>query len=226
MSDSWPHRQLCADTRNRWEQDHVKDLSMWWSSCAFPFLELSHNMCLVPWQPKVETFVGLPSKFDLKTSFTSLNTVTPFLLLYLSSHLLWHSCLLSNYEWIIIVFVFPLYRAALKRACRRQLEVDCHKNRRHLHQHSLWTIGTSGWHGLPLVWVPLLLEHCWADSIRNQFISISTVWNKPATICILCSLPYLSPPHVPFLVLIQTVVTQTNEWSLFDKLIYKTRWLL
>lgn len=204
MSDSWPHWQLCADTGNRWEQTMSRTFPR--GGPHMPSLFWNSPTCvLVPWQPNVETFVGLPSKFDLKTSFTSLNTVTSFLLLYLSSHLLWPSCLLSNYEWIIIVFVFPLYRAALKHACRRQLEVDCHKNRHHLHQHSPWTIGKSGWHGLPLVWVPLLLEHCWADSIRNQFISISTVWNKPATICILCSLPYLSPPRVPFLFLIQTV---------------------
>jgi len=133
-------------------------------------------------------------------SFTSLNSVTSLSLLYLSSHLLWHSCLSSSYEWInIIVFVFLLYRAALKRACRRQLEVDCHKNSR-------GTIGTNGWHGLPLVWAPLWLEHCWADSIRNQFISISlnsTVWNKPesATTTNLLLYTVLSPSSLSLLLM-------------------------
>lgn len=219
MSNSWLHQQLCADTGNRWEQTllHSRSGSVW----VLPFLELSHNMCLVPWQPKVETFVGLPSKFDLKMSFTSLNSVTSLSLLYLSSHLLWHSCLSSSYEWInIIVFVFLLYRAALKRACRRQLEVDCHKNRHRLHQHSQWMIGTSGWHGLPLVWAPLWLEHCWADSIRNQFISISlnsTVWNKPesATTTNLLLYTVFSPSSLSLLLMYPSPCSYLNCWEMF-----------
>ena len=188
------------------------------SSHAFPFLELSHNMCLVPWQPKVETFVGPAFQIWPKMS---LNSVTSLSLLYLSSHLLWHSCLSSSYEWInIIVFVFLLYRVALKRACRRRLEVDCHKNSR-------GTIGTNGWHGLPLVWAPLWLEHCWADSIRNQFISISlnsTVWNKPesATTTNLLLYTVLSPSSLSLLLMYPSLFLSKLLRNVLNSLWHKT----
>ena len=107
----------------------------------------------------------LASKFDLKTSFTILNNGKYFYHTYYDD-----SCLLSTMnEQSSLFFVFSLYRVELNHACKKLLQIDYHKDSQQSHQHSRWKKDTSGWHGQPLVSVPLLSEHYWADSTRNQF---------------------------------------------------------
>ena len=150
---------------------------------------LNRNICVSGFQ------------FDLKTSFTILNNDNYFY------HHTYYDTVVYCQLWMNsnrCFLFFSLYRAELNLACRKLLQIDYHKGSQHSHQHSRWKKDTSGWHGQPLVSVPLLSEHYWADSIRNQFWTCALLqgarqtWMEYSPVCSIYHTLSLSlPPSLP-----------------------------